>query len=83
MTQPGRDCARCAGQRGASGWLVRQGDLALTYAELERASGQAAALLREAGVGPGDRAALMLPNVLAYPLFFYGSLRRRRRRSCR
>jgi long-chain acyl-CoA synthetase len=56
-------------------WLaVRQGELALTYTELARASGQAAALLREAGVGPGDRVALMLPNVVAYPLFFYGSL---------
>src|SRR5215468_1386966 len=53
---------------------LRQGDLALTYAELERAAGQAAALLREAGVRPGDRVALMLPNVLAFPLFFYGSL---------
>jgi long-chain acyl-CoA synthetase len=53
---------------------LRQGELALTYAELERAAGQAAALLREAGVRPGDRVALMLPNVLAYPLFFYGSL---------
>ena len=56
-------------------WLaLRQGERALTYAELERAAGQAAALLREAGVRPGDRVALMLPNVLAYPLFFYGSL---------
>ena len=56
-------------------WLaLRQGELALTYTELARASGQTAALLREAGVGPGDRVALMLPNVVAYPLFFYGSL---------
>ncbi len=56
-------------------WLaVRQGDLALTYTELADASGRAAALLREAGVGPGGRVALMLPNVVAYPLFFYGSL---------
>src|SRR5215831_13994065 len=56
-------------------WLaLRQGELALTFTELARASGQAAALLREAGVGPGDRVALMLPNVVAYPLFFYGSL---------
>src|SRR6266480_1162650 len=43
-------------------------------AEAARGSGQAAALLRDAGVGPGDRVALMLPNVVAYPLFFYGSL---------
>ena len=56
-------------------WLaMRQGELALTYTELARANGQAAALLREAGVGPGDRVALMLPNVLAFPVFFYGSL---------
>jgi long-chain acyl-CoA synthetase len=56
-------------------WLaVRQGDQALTNSELAHACGQAAALLREAGVRPGDRVGLMLPNVLAYPLFFYGSL---------
>ncbi|HEY7359566.1 MAG TPA: AMP-binding protein, partial [Streptosporangiaceae bacterium] len=56
-------------------WLaLRQGEQALTYAGLERAAGQAAALMREAGVRPGDRVALMLPNVLAYPMFFYGSL---------
>jgi long-chain acyl-CoA synthetase len=62
--------------RAARGeWLaVRQGDRALTYAELEHASGQVAALLRDAGVRAGDRAALMMPNVLAYPLLFYGSL---------
>ena len=54
---------------------VRQGSQGLTYAELARGSGQAAALLREAGVGPGDPVALMMPNVLAFPLFFYGALR--------
>src|SRR5215469_663078 len=56
-------------------WLAaRQGELALTYTELARGAGQAAALLRFAGVEPGDRVALMLPNVLAFPLLFYGSL---------
>jgi long-chain acyl-CoA synthetase len=56
-------------------WLaVRQGELALTYAELARRAGQAAALLRFAGVEPGGRVALMLPNVLAFPVLFYGSL---------
>ena len=54
--------------RSARGeWLaVRQGELALTYAELAHANGQAAGLLRDAGVGPGDRVALMLLNVLAF-----------------
>jgi long-chain acyl-CoA synthetase len=56
-------------------WLaMRQGELALTYTELARGVGQAAALLRFAGVEPGDRVALMLPNVMAFPLLFYGSL---------
>jgi long-chain acyl-CoA synthetase len=56
-------------------WLaVRQGELALTYAELARVAGQAAALLRFAGVEPGGRVALMLPNVMAFPVLFYGSL---------
>jgi long-chain acyl-CoA synthetase len=53
---------------------LRQGDQALTYDELAQAAGQAAALVRAAGVGPGDRVALMLPNVLAYPVLFHGSL---------
>ena len=56
-------------------WLAaRQGELALTYTELARGAGQAAALVREIGVGPGDRVGLMLPNVLAFPLLFYGTL---------
>src|SRR6185437_8381580 len=45
---------------------VRQGSLAMTYGELATACGRAAALLRDAGVQPGDRVALMLPNVLAF-----------------
>ncbi len=53
---------------------LRQGGQALTYAELARGSGQAAALLQEAGITAGDRVALMMPNVLAFPLFFYGAL---------
>ena len=53
---------------------LRQDGRELTYGQLERGSGQAAALLREAGVGPGDRVALMMPNVLAFPLLFYGAL---------
>jgi long-chain acyl-CoA synthetase len=53
---------------------LRQGGQGLTYAELARGSGQAAALLLEAGIGPGDRVALMMPNVLAFPLLFYGAL---------
>ena len=53
---------------------LREDGQELTYRQLERGSGQAAALLREAGVRPGDRVALMMPNVLAFPLLFYGAL---------
>ncbi|HWG64712.1 MAG TPA: long-chain fatty acid--CoA ligase [Streptosporangiaceae bacterium] len=53
---------------------LRQGDQALTYAELVHSSGQAAALVRDAGVATGGRVALMMPNVLAYPVLFYGIL---------
>ena len=53
---------------------LRQDGQELTYGQLERGSGQAAAMLREAGVGAGDRVALMMPNVLAFPLLFYGAL---------
>ena len=53
---------------------LRQDGQELTYEQLERGSGQAAALLRESGVRPGDRVALMMPNVLAFPLLFYGAL---------
>ena len=53
---------------------LRQDGQELTYGQLERGSGQAAAMLREAGVRSGDRVALMMPNVLAFPLLFYGAL---------
>ena len=61
-----------AGQAGRP--ALRQGGRALSYAELAQGSGQAAALLRESGIRPGDRVALMMPNVLAFPLLFYGAL---------
>ncbi len=51
-------------------------DTTITYAEWERASRSFAAFLREeAKCQPGDRIAIMLPNVLAYPVAFLGTLR--------
>jgi long-chain acyl-CoA synthetase len=48
----------------------------ITYAEWERDSRSFATFLREeAKCQPGDRIAIMLPNVLAYPVAFLGSLR--------
>jgi long-chain acyl-CoA synthetase len=53
---------------------VRLDDLVLSYAELRDAAGRAASLLSSLGVAPGDRVAVMLPNVPAFPIAFYGAL---------
>jgi long-chain acyl-CoA synthetase len=53
---------------------IRQGDRVLSYAELARAAGQVASLLRGEGVRRGDRVAVMLPNVAAFPVLAYGTL---------
>jgi long-chain acyl-CoA synthetase len=48
----------------------------MSYAEWDRDSRDFAAfLLEEAGCAPGDRVAIMLPNLLAYPVAFLGTLR--------
>lgn len=47
----------------------------LTYAELERRSRQFAAFLQTRGFRKGDRIALMMPNILQYPIALYGALR--------
>jgi long-chain acyl-CoA synthetase len=54
---------------------VRQGEVTLTYAGLDAASAAFAARLRELGVGPGDRVALVAPNVVAFPVAYYAILR--------
>ena len=46
----------------------------LSYAQLREAAGRMSALLGSFGVGPGDRVGLMLPNVPAFPVAFYGAL---------
>src|SRR3954452_24056978 len=54
---------------------VRLGPLELTYAELDDRSARLAALLREQGLQQGDRVGVMLPNVLEFPIAYYGILR--------
>ncbi len=53
---------------------VRLDDLVLSYSQLRDAAGRAAALLSSLGVVPGDRVGVMLPNVPAFPIVFYGAL---------
>ncbi|MDX6268091.1 MAG: long-chain acyl-CoA synthetase [Frankiales bacterium] len=50
------------------------GDLRISYAELWAHARQYAAVLREHGVGPGDKVALLLPNTPHFPLTYFGTL---------
>ncbi|MBQ0986808.1 long-chain fatty acid--CoA ligase [Streptomyces sp. F63] len=54
---------------------LRLGEQVTGYAELDERSARAAALLRAEGVRPGDRVALMLPNVPEFVVLYYGALR--------
>src|SRR6266852_4748090 len=53
---------------------IRLDDLVLTYSQLREAAGQVTSLLISAGIAPGDRVGLMLPNIPAFPIVFYGAL---------
>lgn len=46
----------------------------MTYAELGRAAEAVASWLQSQGLRKGDRVAIMLPNVMAYPAILYGVL---------
>ena len=53
---------------------VRLDDATLTYADLHRAAAAVAGDLVARGIEPGDRVGLVLPNIPAYPILFYGAL---------
>src|SRR5690349_11256801 len=53
---------------------VRMDDLFLTYGQLHEAAAKVTSLLASAGIQPGDRVGLMLPNVPAFPIAFFGAL---------
>lgn len=50
-------------------------DVRLTFADLDAATARMAGHLTGAGLQPGDRVALMLPNVPAFAVIYYGVLR--------
>ena len=66
-----RDAATNAPEQVA----VKLDDFALNYGLLEQAAMRIAAMLEQRGVGPGDRVALMLPNVPHFVVAYYGILR--------
>src|SRR3954462_15168369 len=51
---------------------LRMDDAGLSYSEFRDAALRVAAFLREKGVEPGDRVGMVLPNVLSFPVVFYG-----------
>ncbi|TFV52392.1 long-chain fatty acid--CoA ligase [Blastococcus sp. TF02A-35] len=53
---------------------LRMDDVVLTYREFADASLRVAAALQDRGVGPGDRVGMVLPNVVSFPVVFYGAL---------
>ncbi|QMU78049.1 long-chain fatty acid--CoA ligase [Streptacidiphilus sp. PB12-B1b] len=55
--------------------VLRLDDELLTFAQLDRASARAARWLASLGVAPGDRVAVLLPNVPAFAALYYGILR--------
>ncbi len=47
----------------------------LTYRQIEQQSRQFGAYLHSRGLQPGDKVALMMPNMLQYPIALYGAFR--------
>ncbi|MDP7736542.1 long-chain-fatty-acid--CoA ligase [Mycobacterium paragordonae] len=55
---------------------LRCDDLTFTFAEFHTAAARVATLLERAGIEPGDRVGLMLPNTPAYAIAFFGIMYR-------
>src|SRR4051795_572651 len=53
---------------------LRMNEEALSYDEFRDAALRVAAGLQSRGVEPGDRVGMVLPNVLSFPVVFYGAL---------
>jgi len=60
--------------RHADRTAVVLGPSTVTYRELWHGARQYAAVLRERGIEPGDRVALLLPNTTHFPLSYFGVL---------
>ena len=54
--------------------VLRAGDLEMTYGELNRAVCGVATSLRARGISPGDKVALLVPNVPEFTIAYFGIL---------
>jgi len=50
-------------------------DKGLTYNQLDKYADQFAAYMSSLGMKPGDKIALMMPNILQYPIALFGAIR--------
>jgi len=58
----------------ANSVVIRAGDREITYQELDRAARGVATSLRARGVSPGDKVALLVPNVPEFTIAYFGIL---------
>ena len=72
MTNLAANLVTTAREHGARPAVKLDGHV-LTYAQLHEAAAAVAGDLKERGIAPGDRVGLVLPNVPAFPVLFYGA----------
>jgi len=65
---------RASAASGPDDIVLRMGDLSVTYAELDREALAVASSLRERGIEPGDKVALLVPNVPEFTLAYFAIL---------
>ena len=73
MTNLATNLIQTAGRHGDRP-AVRLDDDVLTYDQLLSDARRVTSLLQAKGIQPGDRVGLILPNVIAFPVLFYGAL---------
>ena len=54
---------------------IKQGETIMSYGSLDAAAGRFATILRRRGVKAGDRVAMIMPNVIYFPIVYYAILR--------
>jgi len=54
---------------------IKQGETILSYGSLDAAAARFATILRRHGVKAGDRVAMIMPNVIYFPIVYYAILR--------
>ena len=73
MTNIATDLTTTA-ERSPEQSAIRIDGSSVSYAQLHAMAAKVAGQLRAAGIEPGDRVAIILPNVPAFPVVFYGIL---------